>query len=162
MARGRPRQKSEYGLQLAEKQKIRNDYGLRERQFRGYFKKGKEPGNIYALLEARLDNAVYRAGFTPTRAAARQMVSHGHILVNKRKVTIPSYRIKIKDVILVRSLSNKKGMFADYKLRMKKFESPSWIKLDKNKMEAQIKATPDIKEQTQPFNFQTVIEFYSR
>lgn len=162
MAQRRPRQKSEYGLQLAEKQKIREEYGLREKQFRSYFKKGKNSEAIYRYLELRLDNAVFRSGFTMTRAAAHQMVGHGHILVNNRKVTIPSYQIRVGDVMSVRQQSRDTGLYADYDVRLKKFEAPTWIALDKKKMEAKIITTPDIQEHMQPFAFQTVIEFYNR
>lgn len=162
MAKGRPRQKSEYGLQLAEKQKIREEYGLRERQFRRYFDKGEKPENIFSLLELRLDSIVFAAGFTPTRRMARQLISHGHMLVNGRKVTIASYQVRTGDVITVKETSAVKGIFSDYDLRTKNFDPPSWISLDKKKKEAKVKSLPDIKEQIQPFNFQTVIEFYSR
>ncbi|MEX2144770.1 MAG: 30S ribosomal protein S4 [Candidatus Spechtbacterales bacterium] len=159
---GAPRKKSEYGLQLEEKQKIRGEYGLRERQFKGYFDKGQKPQGIFSLLESRLDSVIYAAGITVTRRMARQLVSHGHVLVNGRKVTIASYQIKTGEVISIKDSSRTKGMFKDFEARTKKYEPPSWILLDKSKMEVQKKATPEIKEQVQPFNFQTVIEFYSR
>lgn len=159
---GRPKQKSEYGLQLAEKQKIRHEYGLRERQFRRYFDEGKDPERIFALMESRVDALVFRAGFAPTRRMARQMVSHGHMTVNGRKITVPSYRAKVGDIIGVRESSNDKGIWAEYDLRMKKYEPPTWISLDKKKREFKFVALPNTKEETQPFNFQTVIEFYSR
>ena len=162
MAQRRQRQKSEYGLQLAEKKKIRDEYGLREKQFRAYFKKGKDSGVIFQLLESRLDNAVFRAGLTITRPAARQMVSHGHILVNNRKVTIPSYHLRQGDTFSVREQSRARGTYEDYDLRMKKFEAPGWMTLDKRKMESKIVENPNLKEEPQPFNFQSVIEFYNR
>lgn len=158
----RQRQKSEYGLQLAEKQKIRHEYGLRERQFRRYFDQGKDPEGIFALLETRLDVLVHRAGLASTRAMARQMTSHGHVTVNGRKVTVPSIKVRIGDIIAVRDASMEKGLFAEYDLRMKKYDPPSWISLDKKKKEFKLTSLPNIKENTQPFNFQTVIEFYSR
>lgn len=162
MQQKRTRAKSEYGLQLAEKQKIRIQYGLREKQFKNYFKKGKDPEKIFTLLEFRLDNVVFRAGLTPTRAAARQMVSHGHILVNGIRVTIASYQVKIGDLLEVKELSKSKGFFEDYNLRIKGYESPNWILVDKKKMKVKIKKLPDIKEDIQPYDIQTVIEFYSR
>lgn len=162
MPKGRSRQKSEYGIQLAEKQKIRNEYGLREKQFRGYFSEGKEAESIFALLERRLDSVVFRAGLAQTRPQARQLVNHGHITVNARKVTIPSYRVRSGDVVEVRTGSATIGVFAEYETRMKKFEAPTWLLVDTSKKRIELKAAPDIKEETQPFNFQTVIEFYSR
>ena len=154
--------KSEYGIQLAEKQKIRKEYGLREKQFRTYFDKGKEPKVVFSLLELRLDNAVFRAGFATTRPQARQLVNHGHITVNEKKINIPSFKIKKGDTIAVKAGSQNKKVFDDYMQRMKKFEAPSWIVLDVKKKQAQARGVPDIREQVQPFNFQTVLEFYSR
>ncbi|MEX0877940.1 MAG: 30S ribosomal protein S4 [Candidatus Spechtbacterales bacterium] len=159
---GRPRQKSEYGLQLAEKQKIREEYGLREKQFRRYFDKGQKPENIFSLLEFRLDSIVFAGGFTPTRRMARQLISHGHMQVNGKKVTIASYQVRPGDIITVKETSAVKGIFADYEIRVKNLNPPSWLVLDKKKKELKVKSLPDIKEQIQPFNFQTVIEFYSR
>ncbi|MEX0869808.1 MAG: 30S ribosomal protein S4 [Candidatus Spechtbacterales bacterium] len=158
----RQRQKSEYGQQLAEKQKIRSEYGLRERQFKNYFKKGKTPESIFGLLESRLDITVFKSGLAPTRAMARQMVSHGHVTVNERKVTIASYKVKVGDIIAIKEASKEKGIFGDFELRTKNYEPPSWISLDKKKKEAKVKASPDMREQELPFSFQTVIEFYSR
>src|SRR3989338_8558498 len=95
------RGKSEYGLQLAEKQKIRNTYRLRERQFKKYFANAKCPEQAYALLESRLDSVIYRLGFAVTRGLAKQMVGHGHIMVNGRRVDIPSYVTKAGDVLSI-------------------------------------------------------------
>ncbi len=162
MPRNQRRSKSEYGLQLAEKQKIRLEYGLREKQFRSYFNKGKEPQSVFALLEQRLDSVVFRAGLASTRPKARQMVNHGHVVVGGKKVDIPSYQVKSGSVVAISEKSKGSKLFEDYDFRMKKFEPPSWIVLDVVKKEANMKARPDIKEQRQPFNFQTVLEFYSR
>lgn len=155
-------QKSEYGLQLEEKQKLRAEYGLRERQFHNYFKKGQNASAIFILLELRLDNVLYRSGFATTRSAANQMAGHGHALVNGRRVTVPSYALHVGDKLTLREKSHNAGFFADYDMRIKKFEAPPWLLLDKDKREVSIKSMPDIKEQIQPFNFQTVVEFYSR
>ncbi len=154
--------KSEYGQQLAEKQKIREEYGLRERQFKKYFKKGGTPENVYMLLESRLDSAVFRAGFAPTRKMARQMVSHGHIYINGGKARTPSIQVKKGDKLSVKESSRKKGLFSDYDLRMKNYEAPQWLTVNTSKMEAEIKSAPDIRESVQPMDFQSVIEFYSR
>jgi len=162
MAKGRTGAKSEYGLQLSEKQKIKREYGLREKQFRKYVDKGQNPDSIFNLLERRLDSVVFAAGLTPTRSAARQMVSHGHVMVDGRKVTIPSFRVEAKNLIQVKESSKIKGMFADFELRTKNYEPPFWLSVDKKKLEIKLKGEPDIRQQVQPFNFQTVIEFYSR
>ena len=154
--------KSEYGIQLYEKQKIRKEYGLREKQFRAYFNRGKEPGVVFDLLERRLDSVVFRSGFANTRPKARQMVSHGHITVNGKKVDIPSYIVAIDSMISIRISSKDGKLFDDYNFRMKKFETPSWLILDSSKKESKLKSKADIQEYTQPFNFQTVLEFYSR
>lgn len=155
-------QKSEYGQQLAEKQAIRGDYGLRERQFRHYFDEGKTPETIFSLLESRLDSIVFRGGLTATRPAARQLVGHGHVLVNGRRVTIPSYRVRVNDIITTKDASKTKGMLADYTLRTKNFEPPAHLSVDSKNMTIKMVAKPDLHENVQPLNFQTVIEFYSR
>jgi len=162
MAQRRTKQKSEYGLQLQEKQKMKEEYGLREKQFRRYFDKGQKPDNIFSLLELRLDSLVYASGFTATRASARQMVSHGHVLVNGKRVTVPSYYVGSKDTVIIKENSKQKGMFADFAFRTKNHKPPSWLAVDKKKMEIKLSGRPDIKEQVTPFNFQTIIEFYSR
>lgn len=162
MAQRRTKPKSEYGLQLQEKQKMKKEYGLRERQFKKYFDKGQKPDNIFSLLELRLDSLVYASGFAATRASARQMVSHGHVLVNGTRVTVPSYEGRTEDVVAIKENSKQKGMFADFALRTKSYKPPSWLVVDKKKMEIKLSGHPDIKEQITPFNFQTIIEFYSR
>lgn len=154
--------KSEYGIQLSEKQKIRSDYGLREKQFRSYFSKGKEPKKVFELLESRLDSIVFRSGLTSTRPQARQLVNHGHIKVNNKKASIPSFIVRTGDVISLKDGSKQIKLFDDYDQRMKKFDPPSWLELNTKNKEVKIKGKPDIKEQVQPFNFQMVLEFYSR
>lgn len=160
--RGRPKRKSEYGLQLSEKQKIRNTYLLRERQFKNYFKKAKNPEDIYALLELRLDSVIYRLGLAKTRGLARQLVNHGHIMVNSRKVDIPSYHVRKGDIVSIRPQSADKAVFAELTESLKKFETPKWIKLDKAKKEGEITGIPSLDESGMEFNMQSVMEFYSR
>ena len=114
----RPRQMSDFGKQLLEKQKVRYMYGITEKQFSKYVKEATESSAesknmIFQGLEIRLDNIVYRLGLAPTRRFARQMVSHGHIMINGRRVTIPSYRVGTKDVISVRENSKEKGLFIE-------------------------------------------------
>ena len=156
------KQKSEYGLQLEEKKNIKRDYGVRERQFKNYFDKGRKPDAIFSVLESRLDSIVFRSGIASTRSMARQIVSHGHVLVNGRKVSVPSIHVGVGDAVAVSERSKGKGVFVDYEMRIKKYEPPSWISLDKQKMQIKLLHIPDIKQQIQPHNFQTVIEFYSR
>jgi small subunit ribosomal protein S4 len=132
---------SEYGAQLRERQKIKFSYGLRGRQFANYLKK---PTPLLELLESRLDNVVFRLGFSDSRSGARQIVSHGHIMVNNRKANIPSSRLKIGDKISIRPQSAKKALFRDLDIKLKKYNPPSWIKLDKIKKEGEIIGRPTI------------------
>lgn len=157
--------KSEFGEQLRGKQKVRVAYGLREKQFAAYVNKAINTKGvntqelINTLLESRLDNVVYRSGFANTRALARQIVNHGHITVNGRKLTIPSYQVKANDVVSIREGSRPLKYFAKL---AEKFEptTPGWISVDAKKMEAKVKNLP--KELDKTLNYQTIIEFYSR
>lgn len=164
---GKARRKalSEYGQQLAEKQKIMFSYGLRETQMRKVFKEAlakKTAVNeaIVSLLERRLDNIVFRLGFAPSRISAKQYASHGHILVNRRKMTIPSYQVKKGDVISIRPESLKRLIFKDILYNIKKHEPPSWLELDKEKLEGRVKSMPiDV---DMPFDVNLVVDFYSK
>lgn len=157
--------KSEFGEQLRDKQKLRISYGLREKQFRAYIDKaiGKSGVNtqemIHTLLESRLDNVVFRAGLSPSRALARQLVNHGHITVNGRKVTIPSYAVRAGDVVAVREGSKVLKYFAKL---AEKFEPtvPAWLTPDTKKMSFTVKSAP--KELDKTVNYQTIVEYYSR
>lgn len=162
----RPKALSEYGTQLVEKQKIRFSYGITERQLSNYVKKAtlvKGAGTaekFYEELETRLDNAIYRMGLAPSRRATRQMVSHGHFVVNGTKVTIPSYQLKIGDVITIREGSKGSKLFENMSDRLKDYKSPAWISFDLNKMEGKILAKPKNVETFLDLN--AVLEFYSR
>ncbi len=157
--------KSEYGEQLRDKQKVRIAYGLREKQFSAYINKAinmkgvNTQEMIFTLLESRLDNVVYRAGLANTRALARQIVNHGHITVNGRKLSIPSYSVKVGDVIEVRDGSKVLTYFAKL---AEKFEPtlPSWITGDAKKMSFTVKSLP--KDLDKTVNYKTIVEFYSR
>ena len=159
---------SEFGLQLREKQKMKFLYGLRETQFKNYvseasLRSGNASDNLYQILESRLDNAVYRLGFAASRAFARQMVNHGHIMVNGRKVNIPSYRLKPNDMISLRPESAPKGLFRDLDLRLKKFNSPAWLSLDKEKKEGKVIGRAALElEAGSNLNLNSIIEYYSR
>lgn len=150
---------SEYGKQLREKQKAKRIYGLREAQFSGYITKadkivGNKSLNMLRLLELRLDNVVYRLGLTSSRPHARQIVNHGGILVNGKKVNIPSYQLKINDVIEPKKKERFKELSAS--------GTPSWIDFDAKNLKAVIKHLPSREEIDTPVNENLIIEFYSR
>ena len=162
----RPKALSEYGLQLIEKQKIRFSYGISEKQLSNYVKKASKvkgagtAEKFYEHLESRLDNAIYRMGLANSRRAARQMVSHGHFVINNHKVTVPSYELKVNDVIQVREGSKTKKIFTNLEEKLKDYTSPSWLAFDQNKMEGKILAHP---KNTDSFiDLNAVLEFYSR
>ncbi len=162
----RPKALSEYGTQLIEKQKIRFSYGITERQLSNYVKKAshlKGAGTVekfYEELESRLDNVVYRMGLAPSRRAARQMVSHGHFIVNDHKVTIPSYEVKLEDSIKIREGSKGKKIFNNLALKNKDYITPPWLSFDFDKMEGKVKTKPAKIETF--FDLNAVLEFYSR
>lgn len=156
---------SEYGQQLNEKRKVRNTYGLREKQFALYVEKAMSTKGantvdlIWKSLEGRLDNLVYRAGYAVNRALARQLVSHGHIMVNGKRVTIASYQVKVGDVIAVRENSRQNTYFIKL---FEKFENkiPTWLTYSAKDHSVTVKSLPQSEEKG--FNFQTIVEFYSR
>ena len=164
---GRRSKLSNYGLQLQEKQKIKFMYGLLEKQFRLTFEKadrmkGETGINMLQLLERRLDNVVYRLGFAPTRPAARQMVSHKHILVNNRVVNIPSFILKPGEMIEVRDKSKKNDSVLDSMRRIKGDIELSWLELDKAKMRGTFVSIPDRDEMNITVNEQLVVELFSK
>lgn len=168
MKRGkRPARPTDYGKQLIEKQRVRFTYGVRERQFSNYVKKATEKGGagtpalrLFQNLESRLDNVVYRLGIAHTRGLSRQLVSHGHFLVNGKRTTVPSYSVKEGDVIEIREGSKDKTVFADLDKKLKNNKTAAWLNWDNTKMQGQVKGTP---KDPDPFlNLQAVIEFYSR
>lgn len=162
----RPKVLSEYGAQLVEKQKIRFSYGITERQLSNYVKKAsqiKGSGTVvkfYEDLESRLDNVVYRMGLSNSRRGSRQMVSHGHFVVNNKRVTIPSYEVKPGDVIKIREGSKSKKIFDNLVERLKDYTAPTWVSFDATKMEGKVLAKP---KNTETFiDLNAVLEFYSR
>lgn len=160
--------RTDYGMQMLEKQKARVTYGVSERQFKKYVseavaKKGINSAEaLYARLEKRLDNVVARIGLADTRRAARQMVSHGHITVNGRKVTVPSFQVSLGDKIGIREGSKNKTLFATLDEKLKGREVPSWIKFDMGLKEAVVQGAPKAAITEIPFDVAAVIEFYSR
>ena len=158
---------SNYGTQLQEKQKIKFMYGLLEKQFRITFKKaeklkGETGTNMLQLLESRLDNVVYRLGFSPTRPAARQMVSHKHFLVNGVIVNIPSYVLKPGDKISVRDKSKKIDIILDSIRKIKGDIDLAWLDLDKAKMTGIYLNVPERDQMNLTVNEQLVVELYSK
>lgn len=159
------KQKSEFGLQLNEKQKARLIYGLSEKQFSNYVKEALQKKSarpiqsIFEYLELRADNAAYRLGFAPTRRAARQMVSHGHIMINGKRITIPSQRLSIGDSISVREGSLSKGLFSK---DAPKTVAPSWLSFDQEKKSAKVQGMPLFVSTENMFDLNAVVEFYSR
>lgn len=163
----RRRRLSNYGTQLQEKQKVKVLYGVLEKQFRNYFEKadqmsGETGTNLMQLLEQRLDNVVYRLGFASTRPAARQLVNHGHILVNNRKVNIASFNVKPGDMIQVRDRSKKLDVILDAMKRIKGDLDLPWLELDKAKMTGSVIAIPEREDMQVLVNEQLIVELYSK
>jgi small subunit ribosomal protein S4 len=158
---------SDFGLQLREKQKVKRMYGVLERQFRRYFaeaerQRGGTGQNLLMILESRLDNVVYRMGFGSTRAEARQMVSHKSITVNGAVMNIPSALMKPNDVIAVREKSRKQARIVDSLNLAEQQGMPSWVSVDKTKMEGTFKALPDRSDFASDVNENLIVELYSR
>lgn len=159
---------SDYGAQLLEKQKARFTYGLSESQFARYVnesieKKGADSvQGLVSRLESRLDNVVYRAGFVKTRRAARQLVSHGHVIVNGRRVTIPSYKVAQGETIGIRQESRPSPLFANRSEAAAETKTPAWLALEPDNFSAKIAAVPAIADTELPFNAGVVVQFYSR
>ncbi len=159
---------SDYGLQLLEKQKARFTYGISESQFSRYVheameKKGADTKRtLLWRLEARLDNVVYRAGFVKTRRAARQIVSHGHVMVNGRRVTIPSYCVAEGDSISIRPESRTSPLFAARSEQAQEHKAPGWMSVSGEDFVATISGSPDVGETEAPFDVAKTIQFYSR
>jgi len=163
--KARRRPMSEYGKQLQEKQKIRFTYGISERQMSNIFKEAaKSPGvtgeMMISLLERRLDNVVFRLGFAASRSVARQLVSHGHILINGRKTKIPSQRIKADDVITIRPQSSEHGLLKDLKEKLKQYDAPVWLRMDLEKLEGTVVSLP--KDFDISFDVGLVVDYYSK
>lgn len=166
--RGRGGSRSDYAKQFLEKQKVRYTYGLTERQFRNYIratvnKKGQDQAAyLFSLLEGRLDNLVYRLGLAPSRRAGRQMVSHGHFLVEGKKVKVPSYQISMGEAFGIREGSKESPLFLNLPERLKDIKPPSWVAFDPEKGEGKVLALPRGELGLLPFNLSAVLEFYTR
>ncbi len=158
---------SEYGVQLREKQKVRRMYGLQETQFRNYFAKAlKQTGRtgelLVKMLERRLDNTIYRLGLAPSRKTARQLITHGHILVNNKSVDIPSYLLKGGDTIQVRDKSKKLDVFHSSMKRMKDNAMLPWLSLDKAAMSGTFLNIPERSDIPLNADEQLIVELYSK
>ena len=161
------RRLSDYGLRLREKQKARRMYGIFERQFRKYFalassRPGVTGATLLQLLESRLDNVVYRLGFASSRAAARQIVRHGHFTLNGRKCDIPSALVAEGDVVGVKSNSRNNEYFKVVTARLDSVAVPNWLATDREKLEGKVIALPTRQEIDADLNEQLIVEYYSR
>lgn len=165
---GQGRKKAtDYGIQLREKQKVKRMYGVLEKQFRGYFreaerKKGVTGENLLILLERRLDNMVYRFGFASSRNEARQMVNHGHFLVDGRKVDISSFLVKPNSVVEVREKSRKHQRINDSLDAVVRRGVPEWLDLDRDKYRGTVKNLPTREDITMPIQENLIVELYSK
>jgi small subunit ribosomal protein S4 len=158
---------SDYGVQLREKQKVKRIYGVLEKQFRKYYEraerqKGITGTNLLILLERRLDNIVYRMGFASSRNQGRQLVRHSHFTVNGRKVNIPSYQVKIGDVIEVKDKSRKIPTVLEAIETVVRREMPSWLEVDSASFRGAVREFPNREELTMPINEQLIVELYSK
>ncbi len=163
--KGDRRKTSEYGSQLREKQKVKRMYGILERQFRRYYekaanKKGATGEALLQLLEGRLDNVIYRLGFAASRAQARQLTSHGHVLVNGKKVNIPSYSVKAGDVVSLKDKANNFLLVKEATAEVDKDKLPEW--LEKKALVGKLVRLPARDEIAAEINEQAIVEFYSR
>ena len=158
---------SEYGLQMREKQKAKLIYGVLEKPFRNYYAKaerqtGMTGENLMTILETRLDNVVFRLGFARTRKEARQMVTHGHICVNGRRVDIPSYRVKAGDVVAVGEKFRDLLPIKEALISSERFEVPGWLEVDIEKLSGNVLALPTREQISGDINEQLIVELYSK
>lgn len=158
---------SEYGKQLREKQKVRRIYGIQEKQFRSYFheadrKRGMTGVNLLQLLETRLDNIVYRMGFSGSRAQARQLLRHGHFAVNGRKVNIPSFQAKAGDTISVVEKSRKMLAILSAQAGFESRGMPRWLDIDHKAFQGVVKEMPNREDITMPIEEHLIVELYSK
>ncbi|MEK7148103.1 MAG: 30S ribosomal protein S4 [Patescibacteria group bacterium] len=158
--------KSEYGQALTEKQKTRFTYGMTEKQFRSYVDKALKTSSptqkLFSQLESRLDNVFFRSGLSKTRLAARQAASHGHVLVNGRRVTVPSILLKMGDKVSLRAGSANSPLFAEVGEKMKSQTMPVWLQVDGDNREVSVTGEPVYERGGQVFDLGVVIEFYNR
>ncbi len=162
----RRRQPSDYSIRLKEKQKVRRMYGILEAQFRGYFEKAERQKGVtgeilLSMLERRLDNVVFRMGFASSRRGARQLVRHGHIEVNGRKVNIPSYQVNVGDLIVVRQKSKRITAIKENAASLQGIV-PSWLEVDPEELAGRVTKLPTREDIVVPIQEQLIVEYYSR
>src|SRR3989338_7594685 len=163
---------TEYGIQFLEKQKIRLSYGLTEKQLSNIVKAARKKRSIginitaaqivYRDLESRIDNTLYRLGLAPTRASGRQMVTHGHVLVNNKKVNSPSYSMNIADRMAISSKGIEGGLMRGRAEKALQTHAPTWLALDEKTLEGTVLSEPKLGEQDSHLNFGILVQFYSR
>lgn len=158
---------SDYQLQLREKQKVKRIYGLLENQFRRYYElaekqKGITGTNLLLLLECRLDNVMYRMGFASSREQARQLVRHNHVMVNNRRVNIPSFQVKVGDEVEIKEKSRKVPVILEAMETVARRGVPNWMELDKEKFRGIFKAFPNREDLTMPIQENLIVELYSK
>jgi len=163
----RRKKASNYGEQLREKQKVKRMYGVAEKQFRGYYykasrMKGVTGENLLVLLERRLDNIVYRFGFASDHAEARQLVRHGHFVINGKRVDIPSYLVRTGDIVSVREKSQKIKRIGESLVSVDRRGVPKWLEVDKEKFSGAVKGMPSREDFTMPIREQLIVELYSK
>ena len=163
----RRRKESEYGMQLREKQKVKFIYGVLEKQFRSYFMKAKRQQgitgeNLMRILESRLDNVVFRLGFARTRKEARQTVTHGHILVNGKRVDIPSYRVRPGDLVSVAPKAKEMLVIKSALVSNERMQVPAWLEVDIEKLQGSVLSLPNRDQIDLDINEQLIVELYSK
>ncbi|OGY42417.1 MAG: 30S ribosomal protein S4 [Candidatus Buchananbacteria bacterium RBG_13_36_9] len=156
-----------YGQQIREKQKVKRIYQILETQMKNYFLKasqtrGNTEESLLQLLEMRFDNIVYRIGLTKSRNLARQLITHNHFLINNKKVNIPSYQLKIGDIVKIKEKSKKIKLFGNLKEQFKNKEQLSWLFIDPDKIEIKVTGKPTLEENKGEFDLKLIIEFYSK
>ena len=161
------RKESEYALQLREKQKVKFIYGVSEKQFRGYYERAKSMQgvtgeNLMRILESRLDNVIFRLGFARTRKEARQIVTHGHIQVNGKRVDVPSYRVKAGDLVSVAPKSKDLLVIKSALVSNARFQVPAWLEADIEKLQGSVLALPQRDQIDMDIHEQLIVELYSK
>ena len=161
------RKESEYALQLREKQKVKFIYGVSEKQFRGYYERAKSMQgitgeNLMRILESRLDNVIFRLGFARTRKEARQIVTHGHIQVNGKRVDVPSYRVKAGDLVSVAPKSKDLLVIKSALVSNARFQVPAWLEADIEKLQGSVLALPQRDQIDMDIREQLIVELYSK
>lgn len=165
--RGRRKQVSRYGTQLKEKQDLKKMFGLREEQLHRYYEralkfKGQTGPTLVSMLERRLDNAIFRSGFAQTRPQARQMATHRLFAVNGKAVDVPSYSLKVGDVVSVRDGKKSKAYFTNFEKRMQNVNAPSWVLINPEEFSFKVTSLPSFEEANVGVDIRAIVEFFAR